>query len=289
MKVKPPIEFVGSFGHGNSGMKKVEFTLKEVREICQKRPGTNLEESFENDAKEGWDEGLGMKGAQKALRKGIERERLVSLAAKVRRKIQLQSANKSDETLARSGRHVDRKRYRQGAPKCFWKRRETRRPDPVVHVGFSIAANCDVSSDVWIQRGAAVLTLLNEARKAGLSIALDACIPVQGGVAGGKDYFIATRIKEPGANVSTGILNFWVAHSAAFRRIGFRLIEEMAVREGKDVSHGYGRGKYEDIEHTEDYDLWIPQWEEAKDPQGVVDSAKSWTSTIKDDERARTS
>lgn len=261
-----------------------KFQISEVRDFANSKPGTNIESSFEKSAEQSWDENIGMRGAYEALFKGVKRERLVSLAAKVRRHIRMRETSSSEQVLSRGGRMIDRQRYRRGAPKCFWEDKTRRRPNPVVNIGFSIAANCGVSSDVWIQRGAALLSLLNEAQSEGVSVALDACMPVEGMVEDlDQKRFIRVRIKKAEELVSQGVLNFWVAHSAAFRRIGFRIMEEVAARMGKEMGFGYGRSIYEDenIEnHVEDFDLWIPNWTQTKESEEVVDIAIDWTNTV---------
>lgn len=269
-------------------MERIEFSLAEARKLTKSRPGTNEESSFDHSAGDGWDEGLGMSGSHEALIKGVKRERLVSLAAKLRRNIRFREANEPTQVLARSGRMIDRQRYRQGAPKCFWDRKTRRRSTPIVHIGFSIAAPWHISSDVWIQRGAALLTLLNEARKEGLSVALDACMPVWGLFEHSNDsnFFITTRIKAAGSSLSQGVLNFWAAHSAAFRRVGFRLMEEVAKQKHARVDNGYGRAEMEYVDEVMDpYDLWIPQWDTTKAPENVISTAESWTQTITNGKR----
>jgi hypothetical protein len=266
-------------------MKSWSFTLQEARKIMAKPPPGQMKQSRDNRATESWDENIGYDGAKEACRTGVKRQRLTSLQNRLRRHLSLQQQKVETERLSRKGRTLDRQRYRQGKPRCTWEKTQEMGFAPAAHIEVDMASLAHVSSDVWLQRGAAVLALLREARRQGISTKLDVVAFSSGCFDQYKeDSLVRVRLKEAGESIAQSIINFGCAHAGFFRRVVFRLREEIAHREGWEVAWGYGSSIYE-YEPDTDADLHIPKWEETRSDEDLIDEAVNWTQTIKPETR----
>lgn len=262
-------------------MKEFTFTLREARQIMASPPKTNERSSVEKEPSERWDEGIGYKGAFKALRRGIKRRRLRQLQNRIKHHISAHQQEVETERLSRKGRKLDRQRYRQGRPRCTWEDTTATDVQPAVRIEVDMCVNGITSSRVLMQRGAAVLALVREARRQGIPTIIDAvgydmdCFSEYTG-----ECLWRLRVKQAGESVAQTIVNFCLTHSALLRRVFFRLQEHVAEQRGWSVAPGYGRSIHERPEETSG-DLFIPEWAHIRDPEKVVETAIEWTQDIK--------
>lgn len=139
---------------------------------------------------------------------------------------------------AQTGGSVSVGRYLTGHPKCMRNRRKKQMgAAPVLHICVNTAASCMVKAEQMANYGAAVTGLIDRLENMGRRCHVDV-IMVTNLWAGKARCSVGWNVKRASEHVDIGQIAFSIAHPAAFRRLGFAMME----RTPKNCqTGGYGR------------------------------------------------
>ena len=190
--------------------------------------------SRDNDASGFWDLSVGYEGALRLAREGWN-EGVAMMESK------LSAIIPAVGTQPRwgygvSGTSVSMSRFLSGHPKNMRTRRKREMGSaPVLHIVVNTAASCAVSADQMANYGVALVGLINRLEQTGKRVHLD--VVNVGHFNGGGRGAYGWNIKRASQPLDLGAVAFSIAHPAAFRRIGFAMIERLPK---EFQTHGYG-------------------------------------------------
>lgn len=136
-----------------------------------------------------------------------------------------------------TGGSVSVGRFLTGHPKSMRSRRKKEAgAAPVLHIVVNTVASCAINSDQMVNYGAAITGLIDRLETAGRRVHLD-CVMVTRANKGIR-LSVGWNVKRASEHVDLSQIAFSLAHPAAFRRIGFAMMERTAA----DVyTGGYGQ------------------------------------------------
>jgi len=128
-------------------------------------------------------------------------------------------------------------RYLTGQPKFY--RQQVRTSRPKLDLFMSISVHCQWTGDEFLNRGLAMLKVIERYEDRGYDVLLTAHI-TSNYDKDGEDAFMCFEIplKAAGMVLDKDLVMFAMAHPAFFRRIGFSMIEYFAP---ESTAGGYGR------------------------------------------------
>lgn len=174
---------------------------------------------------------------------------------------------------AAQGGAVDVGEYLSGSPECWLALEEVSHARPVVRVGVCAVPCANMPAVAVMNRGRAILAIVEALELQGYSVELTAMFIAKGSHA--PDYVAATIVKQAGEPWTPEPVAFALAHPAFTRRLGFRALESDQDCNGHAASGGYGRG---DIARKKlaDYDLFYPYADDPNNWQdgNALDTAK---------------
>ncbi len=161
-----------------------------------------------------------------------------------------------------TGQRIDIDEYLNGTPECWVTEEDVVQEAKVIKVGFSAFMCCDVPANQAINRGAALLSVIDELEAQGYRVELWA------GLHQKSDYVMTdgrVLLKDAADVWSPSSIAFAMCHPAFSRRLGFRWLE--LHDDTCDLTHsGYGHGMdNKDMDNT--YDVYFDyfnagsQWE----------------------------
>lgn len=139
------------------------------------------------------------------------------------------------------GERVDIPRYLGGDPACMISKGRQTRQRPVVHLVVNGSVSCSVSAKAIAAYGAALTAIIDTIENAGRRVELDlvyALHDLGAGWGGKMRGLVGWKVKAAEDHCDMASIAFAIAHPAAFRRIGFALIERLPKALRND---GYGR------------------------------------------------
>lgn len=187
-----------------------------------------------NPKSQSWDLDCGYDGSLKLAKEGWqEGVDMIDLALQM---IVPASGRAGRYGYAQSGNSVAIGRYLVGNPRNMRSRtRRTMGSAPVLHLIVNTVASCAVKAKQMANYGAAITGLIDRLENSGRRIHLD-CIMVTH-CADHSRLSMGWNVKKASEPVVLAEVAFSIAHPAAFRRIGFGMME----RTPKEVqTHGYG-------------------------------------------------
>jgi hypothetical protein len=110
---------------------------------------------------------------------------------------------------------------------------------PIIKLIVNTAANCSITGERLINRGAAITALVDEIESAGNSCEIIATWPAKAR-RGGAFYAPMVRIKAAGEIVPIDDLAFALGHPSMVRRVFFGLLEVDPKTDGHGFEDGYG-------------------------------------------------
>lgn len=204
------------------------------------------------DSSNRWDMGAGWAGTLELAKRGWpEGLKRIQKAAEL---LKLPVGEKSYEprqVLAVSGDEVDVGLYLSGEPECMhdYEMLETPSFGKVAKIIVNLSASWQVSAETMFQRGAAAVLLIDALEQSGIRCevwALPKCSSNKGeSVKRGsrkESLVVHVCVKQADDPVELDRLAFMLAHPAAFRRLGFRMMEQEPAKSwaGRNTHTGYG-------------------------------------------------
>lgn len=183
-------------------------TVQSIRESLKSKTW-DLEAGYKGAlklAREGWIEG--MEGMEKALHA-------------------IMPATSHDPRWGWSqiGTSVNVGRYLHGHPKSMRSRRKKQMGSaPVLHIVVNTAASCAIRASQFANYGAAICGLIDRLETMGRRVHLDM---VNVGNFSGVRGAYGWNVKSASEHIDLAALSFTLAHPAAFRRLGFAMIERL--------------------------------------------------------------
>lgn len=118
-----------------------------------------------------------------------------------------------------SGAFLDIGAYVSGEPECFQDFAPVETPRGIV-LGVNFGALANVSAQEMINRGTALMAIVDELQRAGFTVSLEAFwyshSPTKG-----YEFTLKIPIKKAGDRVDENQIAFWSCHPAALRQLGF--------------------------------------------------------------------
>lgn len=189
-----------------------------------------------------WDGGLDFPTAMLAASAGLEPTHSFNLsAAKYSRDSEVTSILYNHDV---TGEEVDIGRFLSGEPECFLDPQLTTKlgTGPIVELLVSVAASWHVEAAKIERRGAAIFALTDTLEKSGKAVGITICSPATGDNSNGAKLDVRVRVKEPYEHMNTRRLYYFLTHPTVFRRIYFRLWEQLEkpIREMFGIHEYYG-------------------------------------------------
>jgi hypothetical protein len=157
------------------------------------------------------------------------------------------------------GEIVEPSSYFSGEPECFYEQQPTQCKVPVVKIGIPSSISCGAESQELINRGLAMLALINAIEQNRISTELWI---VQHCTSGSSSLVYEIKVKSSDEPFDMDRLAFMCAHPAFFRRVIFSAKEHENKKDrqalGISRSGGYGQPKTytsKDYDLLPDYDL----------------------------------
>lgn len=231
-----------------------------------------------------WDYEAGWEGSVKLARDGFIEplERVEKLATHVESKIDLTLfQTEFQATYDVAGSEVDVDVYLAGTPECMIESTPLRvsKHGRAVRLLVPITCSACVSAEEFERRGAAVVALADLLARAQHPLEVWVAIPINtstrgygAGKGGFPDWCDLIRVQSADEPLDVGRLLFAVAHPAAFRRHGFRSMEQSPGFQGKYGKFGSGYGNVAEC-NAED----LPDQAENTFTLPVLDYRSDWS------------
>lgn len=137
---------------------------------------------------------------------------------------------------SQTGGSVSIGRYLNGNPKCMRNRRKkTMGSAPVLHLIVNVVASCAVKAERMANYGAAICGLIDRLENSGKRVHLD-MVMVSNSM--GVRLSCGWNVKRASEALDLSQVAFAIAHPAAFRRIGFAMMER-THRDAESPGYGY--------------------------------------------------
>jgi len=207
-----------------------------IRQAIKDGNPKNGKSSTSQDRKHSWDMGAGWEGTLELAKRGWpEGLKRIQKAAEL---LKLPVGEKSydpRQVLAVSGDEVDVGLYLSGEPECMYDYEMLETPSfgKVAKIIVNLAGSAGVKAETMFKRGAAAVLLIDALEQSGIRCEVWALPkstsgdgePVERG--SGKGAFVVhVCVKQADDPVELDRLAFMLAHPAAFRRLGFRIMEQ---------------------------------------------------------------
>jgi len=192
---------------------------------------------------EGWDLNLGWKGALEMSYSGwdegaeIMRKCMDAIDDELPTASGCGLANGFDWEMSDEGDELSIDSYLEGDDRC-WANPVFHQEKPVVRLMINQCASAGISASVFNARGAVICAMVCKLERLGYGVQ----VYYGDGGQGQKTtsyYFNSVKVKDSDEFLHEGTLAFWLTHPAAFRRIGFRMIESVDYSVC-DICTGYG-------------------------------------------------
>lgn len=135
------------------------------------------------------------------------------------------------------GGSVNVGRYLTGHPKCMKnKRKKQSGSAPVLHMVVNVVASCAMTGQQMANYGAAITGLIDRLENTGKRVHLDVVMICYG--KNGIRMSLGWNIKHASEHVDMSQVAFAIAHPAAFRRIGFAMMERCHI-DSQVSNYGY--------------------------------------------------
>lgn len=173
-----------------------------------------------------WDLGVGYEGAWRLADEGWSQG-----AADLQTAV---NAIEPDQVLPElkwdfGGERVDVPRYLGGSPDCMVRKGANHRQRRVVHLVVNGTVSASVSAKTIAAYGAALTAVVDTIENSGRRVEIDIVYAISnlGQYDGDKRCIVGWKVKEAGDHCDMAAIAFSIAHPAAFRRIGFALMERL--------------------------------------------------------------
>lgn len=229
------------------------YTRDEAVAVARAKPPAKWE-GFGNrsetaDRDHHWDFGIGYDGAVELSAKGFEVDESFSVPLVA----STSSEGKTRRGLRRSteGESADIDRILDGDELAYRRRQKIETPSLTWIVDIGVPWH--VTADQMRNRGSAIFCAIEKLEAEGVTVAVIARLKLAGGSdPGDLAAEIKIEIKRPGEYLDRNVLAYWLSHPAAFRRIGFKLIEQCPISIGKKLGGSYGICWFETPSRTAD-------------------------------------
>jgi hypothetical protein len=197
-------------------------------------PQWSYKSARSNPAADYWDLGVGYDGALKMAKDGWQEGiEMIDVALQA---IVPASGRAGRYGYAQSGNSVAMGRYLHGHPKNM--RSRTKRnmgSAPVLHLIVNVVASCAVRGEQMANYGAAITGLIDRLENSGRRVHLDCVMAIY---SAGARLSMGWTVKKASEPVDLAEVAYSIAHPAAFRRIGFAMMER-TPRETATSNYGY--------------------------------------------------
>ena len=210
--------------------------INDVGEYLTKNPGKWTYRHAENNAaKTSWDLNCGYSGAVTMAKDGWSEG--VNMIDEALQAITPATGREARWGWAQTGGSVSVGRYLTGHPKHFRNRRKKQMGSaPVLHIAVNTVASCMVNANQMANYGAAIVGLIDRLENMGKRVHLDVVMATK--CAANTRLSIGWNVKRASEAVDLSQVAFAIAHPAAFRRIGFAMMER-SPREVATPGYGY--------------------------------------------------
>ena len=138
---------------------------------------------------------------------------------------------------AESGSSVSVGRFLTGHPKNMRSRRKRESGSAkVLHIVVNGNASCAVTGEQMANYGVALVGLINRLERSGRRVHLDVCYAAA--LKGNTRASYGWTVKTPGQPIDLSAVAFSIGHPAAFRRLGFAMMERMP-KECESLGYGF--------------------------------------------------
>ena len=216
-------------------------SLPDVERFLRETPKKwTYEQSRENEASKSWDLGVGYKGAEKLAKDGWSEG-----AADLDHRLQaIMPAASREARYGHSvyGSSVNIGRYLNGNPNNMRRRGKREAGSaPVFHIIVNAVATCMVNAQHFANYGTAIVGLIDRLEATGKRCMVDVVFCTllpNDGKYGDVRGVVGWNVKQANEAVDLAAVAFSIGHPAAFRRIGFAMMERLP----KGTEHsGYGQ------------------------------------------------
>lgn len=221
------------------------------------RKATGSSASTDGGYDRSWDRGLGFKGAMDMAANGGNWEE--GAAAVSVAHVEMEGLKNTDKVpmfdLDVAGYMPDVEAFLSGDPCNMWNEEEGESDQkPIISLGVQLYIPCHVDQQRLFNRGAAILSVIDDLEGRGYRVELWGCVA---GISHNKKFGIDLRVKLKGAEEhwSPASVAFGLCHAATARRLGFRVVEAF-----KDADKGYLPGHAGDWSEPvgAEFDVWFP-------------------------------
>jgi hypothetical protein len=137
---------------------------------------------------------------------------------------------------SQTGGSVSVSRYLTGHPKCMRNRRKKNMGGvPVLHLVVNVVASCAVKAERMANYGAAITGLIDRLENSGRRVHLDMVMAVN---SKGIRLSMGWNVKRASEPLDLSQVAFAIAHPAAFRRLGFAMMER-THKDAESAAYGY--------------------------------------------------
>lgn len=210
-------------------------SMSDVAEWLRSTPRRwdRIQHSETNDATTGWDLRTGLEGALRLAAEGWAEG-----AAKLHDRLMATPAPTNVHTELRydvGGYFPDVARFTAGLPDHMVTRGKVKGNPPVVRMVINGWASAMVNANEYMNFGVAIASMVDQLESHGRRVELDIMFV---GNLSGHTYAVGWNVKRAGEHLDLNALAFSLAHPAAWRRIGFAMMERMA-QHLQASSYGY--------------------------------------------------
>ena len=197
--------------------------INDVGDFLAKTPGKWSYRQGENaTAEDSWDLNAGYQGALTMAKEGWQEG--VNMIDEALQAITPSTGREARWGYAQTGGSVSVGRYLTGHPKCMRnRRRRAYGSAPVLHIVVNTVASCMVEAKQMANYGAAIVGLIDRLENMGKRVHLDMAMVTR--VEGDTRLSVGWNVKRASEPVDLSQVAFAIAHPAAFRRIGFAMME----------------------------------------------------------------
>ena len=263
----------------------VSAVLKSLNEVPPTDdPNRNASTRYTSSG-DSWDLGADFDAAMVLARKGWSEvgSEVDDLLSKINISVPRQDIIRVNDV---TGDEVDVGLYVQGEPEHFIQLQlgeGNRLQTSIVKVIINWTTSGGVGAEVMKTRGVFICALVRALELSGKSVAIEIVAPIAAKKYNTPPFFIPRiTIKRSSEQLDPEILAFWLAHPAAFRRLIFRLYEQLPSEERDyfDLWSGRGYGNCAELpaNEREESDVYISgmyladaeQWETDEDIKNAV-------------------
>jgi hypothetical protein len=215
--------------YGENGVADVEQYLRDTPKRW------SVETSKTNGASKDWDLNSGYEGALRLAKDGWPQG--AEMIDKALHAIIPAAGREARWGYSYNGGSVNVGRYLTGHPKAMRNRRKKQSgAAPVLHLVVNTVASCQITGQQMANYGAAITGLIDRLETTGKRIHLDMVMVIK--AENGIRLSMGWNVKRASEHVDLSQVAFAIAHPAAFRRLGFAMMER-TPQEAQCYSYGY--------------------------------------------------